>query len=166
MAKQAPFSEAFDEPCCTYYKIFSDHPTGGYRYRFLSPFEFKNTLIKEAVKHVGENKVLNAGRGNPNFFSTMPRLAFALLTTISTQIGEDLCYETDIGFMPAKKGISDEFYKRLNKHRGKPEGKFLKQACDKMRRIAKMKNDDFIHSIVIATIGCYYPTPPRVLSLR
>lgn len=162
MSKKAPCVEAFDEPCGTYYKIFSGSQTGGFKYRFLSPFEFKNTLIKEAKKRVGEKNILNAGRGNPNFFSTMPRLAFALLTTISTEIGEDLCCDTDLGFIPPTQGIAEEFYRRLNKHRGKPEGKFLKQACEKMRWIAKMKKDDFIHNLVISTIGCFYPSPPRV----
>ena len=159
---KAHFKEIFHEPCDIYKEIFTADETGGYKYRCLSPFEFKNTLIKEATKHSGEKCVINAGRGNPNFFSTMPRLAFALLTTICTEIGEDLCYDTDIGFIPNKRGIPEEFYKRLYKYRGKPEGKFLKQACDKMHRVSRMKKDEFVHNLVISTLGCFYPTPPRV----
>ena len=135
MSTPASFPEAFDEPCDTYYTIF-----GGQESRFVSPFEFKDVLVKEATKHVGEKKVLNASGESPNFFSTIPRLAFGLLTIIATEIGEDLCCDTDLGFVPPKQGIADEFHRRLHKHRGKPEGKFLKQACDKMRRIAK--NDE------------------------
>jgi aspartate 4-decarboxylase len=154
--------EIFEEPCDAYYKIFSDKQTKGYKYRFLSPFEFKNTLINTATKSVGASKVLNAGRGNPNFFSTMPRYAFALLTKISVELGDQLCCDTDIGFMPPMKGIAAKFGKKLHKVRGSPEGKFLKKACDKMRRISGMEKDDFIHNLVVSTIGCFYPDPPRV----
>lgn len=56
--------EVFEEPCKAYYKIFTDKHDNAYKYRFLSPFEFKNTLIQHAKKSVGKNNVLNAGRGN------------------------------------------------------------------------------------------------------
>lgn len=54
----------FEEPCDAYYKIFSPNPDPAYKYRFLSPFEFKNILIRYATSSVGSKKVLNAGRGN------------------------------------------------------------------------------------------------------
>ena len=154
--------EIFQEPCNAYYKIFTDKPTKGYKYRFLSPFELKDTLIKEANKSVGQNNVLNAGRGNPNFFSTMPRYAFALLTQIATELGDRFCEEKEIGFMPTKKGIGKKFDKMLNKHKNTPQGKFLKNVCDKMKRISNMSKDNFTHNLVISTIGCFYPSPPRV----
>ena len=154
--------EIFEDPCDAYYKIFTDKPTQGYKYRFLSPFEFKNTLISSATKSVGAANVLNAGRGNPNFFSTVPRYAFALLTKICTELGDNMCPESDLGFMPPKRGIATRFYKMLYKVRGCPEGKFLKEACDRMGRISNMNKDDFVHNLVISTIGCFYPDPPRV----
>jgi aspartate 4-decarboxylase len=154
--------EIFQEPCDAYYKIFTDKPSGGYKYRFLSPFEFKNNLINTATKSVGAANVLNAGRGNPNFFATMPRYAFALLTKICVELGDQMCSDTDLGFIPPVKGIGKRFEKMLYKVRGHPEGKFLKEACNKMRRISGMGKDEFYHNVVISTIGCFYPNPPRV----
>lgn len=154
--------EVFKEPCNAYYKIFAAHQTSGYKYRFLSPFELKNTLISTATKSVGANNVLNAGRGNPNFLSTAPRTAFALLMQICVEISNDLCVEDDIGFIPDKKGLYNYLFKKLNKNRSKPEGKFLKEACHRMKRISGMKNDDFAYDLVISTLGCFYPDPPRI----
>ena len=43
----------------------------------LSPFEFKDELIKAAgggaVERAANLAMLNAGRGNPNFLATIPR---------------------------------------------------------------------------------------------
>lgn len=154
--------EIFDEPCEAYFKIFTDKPTKGYKYRFLSPFELKDTLIKEATKGVGENNILNAGRGNPNFFSVIPRYAFALLMKISVKLGDEMCDYEDLAYIPNKRGLATKFRKELYKVRGETEGKFLKEACDKMRRASNMSQDDFVHNLVISTIGCFYPSPPRV----
>lgn len=154
--------ETFDSACNAYYKIFTDKPTKGYKYRFLSPFEFKNTLIDIANKSVGISNVLDAGRGNPNFYSTMPRYAFALLTKICVKLGDQTCPETDLGIIPLEKGIWKRFDKMLYKARGLPDGKFLKKALVKMRRISGMDKDAFIYDVVMSTIGCFYPNPPRV----
>ncbi|OIN83963.1 L-aspartate 4-carboxylyase domain protein [Francisella sp. TX07-6608] len=44
----------------------------------LSPFEFKDELIKLATSKA-DRLMLNAGRGNPNFLATIPRHAFLRL---------------------------------------------------------------------------------------
>ena len=64
-------TEVFKEPCDKYYEIFTNEPTQGEKYKFLSPFEFKNVLLKEANK--SKKEILNAGRGNPNFYQTITR---------------------------------------------------------------------------------------------
>lgn len=154
--------EKFIAPCNLYYDIFTDKKTKGYNYQFLSPFEFKNILIKNAIKSYGESNILNAGRGNPNFFSTMPRYAFALLTKIALKISEEFSRDEDLGFIPEVKGIGKTFDKMLFKTRKHPEGKFLKQACDNMCRLSGMKKDEFTHNIVISVLGCSYPEPSRI----
>jgi aspartate 4-decarboxylase len=156
--------EIFQEPCDAYYKIFTDKTDSGYKYRALSPFEFKNTLIKLGIKHWkgDESKLLNAGRGNPNFFAVMPRYAFSLLTHLATQLGDEETNLFDLGLMPPKKGISKRFHRLLWHYRGDPVGKFLKQAVCKMKRITGFDMDTLVHQIVISTIGCFYPDPPRV----
>jgi aspartate 4-decarboxylase len=166
MAK-TPIRETFKEPCGKYKQILATSPTGGYKYRNLSPFEFKNYLIAEAKKSKGEANVLNAGRGNPNFFSTMPRLAFALLITICTKIGKDSRCSTDLGFMPPQLGIHERFQERLSRYIDEEEGIFLQKAYDKMWDIWQRAGltpslDAFTHNLVISAIGCFYPSPPRV----
>ncbi len=49
----------------------------------LSPFELKNQLIPLA----GDN-LLNAGRGNPNFYNAPARLAMCKLTEFDIAISE------------------------------------------------------------------------------
>jgi aspartate 4-decarboxylase len=155
--------ETFSEPCDLYYKIFTNQADSGYKYRSLSPFEFKNTLIKLATKKAGSvSKILNAGRGNPNFFAVVPRYAFALLMDIATELGDCETSMFDMGLMPTKEDIVKRFNRRLWKSRGTEEGKFLKKAVDRMQKISGLKKDDLIHQMVISALGCFYPDPPRV----
>lgn len=161
--------EVFTTACPdAYYKIFTNQKDIGYKYRQLSPFEFKNTLTRLALKHWkgDETKMLDAGRGQPNFFSVVPRYAFALLTQIATELGvanevggED---HDDLGFMPSVKGITKRFHKILWRYRKTDEAKFLKVAIAKIKRITQENPDKLIHDIVLSCIGCYYPSPPRI----
>lgn len=47
----------------------------------LSPFEVKNTLIAQASSHA-DLKMLDAGRGNPNWVAVEPRHAYWQLSQI------------------------------------------------------------------------------------
>ena len=154
--------ETFKEPCNAYYKIFVDKEDIGYKYRSLSPFEFKNTLIKLAHKNKGE--ILDAGRGNPNFFSTLPRYAFALLQLFATHIGEKSKHLDGIGFIPEEKGIGTELKKLININIDTISGKFLSNAFKKMILITGFSEDKLAYDIIISTLGCFYPNPPRVQS--
>ena len=154
--------ETFKEPCNAYYKIFVDKEDIGYKYRSLSPFEFKNTLIKLAQKN--KDEILDAGRGNPNFFSTLPRYAFALLQLFATHIGEKLTPLDCIGFIPEEKGIGTELKKLININIDTISGKFLSNAFKKMLLITGFSEDKLAHDIIISTLGCFYPNPPRVQS--
>ena len=156
------FTEMFQEPCNAYYKIFTDQKDEGYKYRQLSPFEFKNTLIKAATKSVGAAKVLNAGRGNPDFLATMPRYAFTLLVHICTVIAEQDADEPGLGAIPAQRGIADRFDKLLASAGNLPEAKFLTEGIKKMRTISGMGRDPFMHDLIVSALGCYYPDPSRI----
>lgn len=66
-------------------------------YEALSPFEFKNVLIDTAQKSCDMQiragklcRVLNAGRGNPNFLNTTVREAFSKLHTFSSELAGKL----------------------------------------------------------------------------
>jgi aspartate 4-decarboxylase len=151
----------FEEPCEAYYKIFTDKATKGYKYNYISPLELQRTLIATATKSVGINKMINASEENPSFFSTLPRYAFAELLHICTKLGDKLSDDSNIGYIPCKKGISKHFNTMLNKLTGK-EGKFLRKACTKLRQTSGLDSDTFVHNLVTSTIGCLYPNPSRV----
>lgn len=55
----------------------------------MSPFEVKNLLVKMAKKgDEGTTRtLLNAGRGNPNWITTLPREAFFLLGSFAMEEG-------------------------------------------------------------------------------
>lgn len=154
--------ETFKEPCEAYYSIFpkSGKQDAGYKYRNLSPFEFKNILIKLASGK--NNDILNAGRGNPNFFSVLPRKAFSLLSIISTTIGDNLTTDKDIGFIPEEKGIYDIFFKHLSTMMDTHTAQFLDKAINNMIYLSGFSKDKLVHQLVISTLGCLYPSPPRI----
>ena len=155
--------EKFKEPCNTYYKIFVDKEDIGYKYKSISPFEFKNTLIKIAKNNnKSEQEILDAGRGNPNFFSTLPRYAFGLLQLFSTHISSKLSSLDGIGFIPEEKGIGIELKRLININIKTSTGKFLMDAFEKMKSITGFSEDKLAHNIIISTLGCFYPNPPRI----
>lgn len=153
--------DQFTNPCNAFFQIFTDQTDTTYKYRQLSPHEFKNNLLKTATKSVGYSKVIDASEGNPNFLATMPRYAYSLLTHVSTALSEE--FNEDIGMIPTKKGIYTRFNKLLNYAKALPEGKFLKEAVHKMRLLSGMGKDVFIHNLITSTLGCLYPNPSRIL---
>lgn len=154
----------FKTPCDHYYKIFRKKDPYA-KYQFLSPFELKNTLIKIAQESIKKNggEFLNAGRGNPNFLSTQPREAFSVLNMVSNELAQDeFPSYHGLGIMPEMKGISQKFYKKLLKYKKHKGYQFLNNALKKMLSITNDKPDDLIHQLVIATLGSFYPDPPRI----
>src|SRR3954452_4769710 len=82
-------------------------------YSKLSPFELKDKLIEmadEATK-TSAAVMLNAGRGNPNWISTTPREAFALMLQFGPAEARLTRDEPDVGLagMPQSRGIAERF---------------------------------------------------------
>jgi aspartate 4-decarboxylase len=156
-------TEVFEEPCDKYYKIFTDGPTEGDKYKFLSPFEFKNILLKSA--HKSKMPVLNAGRGNPNFFQTDTRRMFSILNTICLDISSEDADFYQLGYIPDKKGLFDKMqkYMRKTKYGTKSERTLLLKLFKGMKKLNRgTKKDDFAYDLFISVIGCFYPDPPRI----
>ena len=65
------------------------------KYKRLSPFELKNNLMTLA-KGKNPSLVLNAGRGNPNFFNSFVRLVFARLLTACVKLSTPFLHDLDI----------------------------------------------------------------------
>ena len=139
-------------------------------YESLSPFEFKNVLIKKAQDSCsGENKmgrscrVLNAGRGNPNFLNTTVREAFSCLHTFASELAEKTGPSSDLGIRPTKKGIAENLDLYLkNRCVGKPV-MFLKKALAYAEEVLGINPDDLVFELADAALGDFYPSPPRML---
>lgn len=132
----------------------------------LSPFELKNKLIEIAQSH-SDKMMLNAGRGNPNFLATIPRLAFLRLGEFAVREAERSYAYLHSGFggMPEKNGIVGRFDTFLATY---PDGagiELLRSGLSFVVDHIGVAKQDFLFEMVGAFLGCNYPTPPRMLPL-
>ncbi|MFK4135559.1 bifunctional aspartate transaminase/aspartate 4-decarboxylase [Pseudomonas luteola] len=134
------------------------------QYAKLSPFELKDELIKLASGT--ENRLmLNAGRGNPNFLSTLPRRAFFRLGLFATAEAE-LSYSYmphGVGGLPQIDGIEARFERYTAEHRDQPGVLFLAKCLSYVRDQLGLSASAFLHEMVEGILGANYPVPPRML---
>ena len=76
-------------------------------YNNISPFEFKDILIDIARKN--NHNILDAGRGNPNWLSVVPREAFFIFGLFALEESKRWSTSSGLGGMPKEKGIADRF---------------------------------------------------------
>lgn len=134
------------------------------RYEVLSPFELKNKLISMARSH-DEKMMLNAGRGNPNWVTMIPRKGFFQLGIFAVEESERKPHRPRLGGPPEKEGISNRFEQFLKKNSNLPEVKFLKDAYTYVTKELEIDPDDFMLEMVDAILGDHYPTPDRMLCI-
>jgi aspartate 4-decarboxylase len=136
------------------------------RLRELSPFEFKELLIKLASRK-SERMMLNAGRGNPNFLALEPRYAYI-------QLGKFALSEAErhfgymggmIGGYCEKDGIEARFEIFVKNHWNERGTRFLNSAVSYVRDYLGLSADEFLCEMVQGYLGCEYPSPPRMLPL-
>ena len=128
----------------------------------LSPFEMKDELIKAA----GSGKILNAGRGNPNFLALQPRYAFwqlGLFAMSEAELSSDLMPD-DVGGFPHHEGIEDRFRIFLSENVGVPGISFLSDAISYVQNQLGLNVNDFLSEMCEAILGINYPVPPRMLT--
>jgi aspartate 4-decarboxylase len=140
------------------------------QYNALSPFEFKDILIKTAEDACAELaakgqscRILNAGRGNPNFMNTTVREAFSLLHSFAAQdaaVGSTIPH---LGFRPAKKDISGRLETFLKAKQGEA-ARFLENALAYCTTNLNLVPDDVVFELTDAALGDVYPEPPRMLA--
>ncbi|GAG56990.1 unnamed protein product, partial [marine sediment metagenome] len=132
----------------------------------LSPFEFKDQLIKLASTHA-EAMMLNAGRGNPNFLATQPRHAFLRLGDFALKEAERSYAYLSHGFggIPEKTGIVERFdaYALLNE--ATPGIDFIQSTLSFAIDHLGIKKHDLLYELTAAYLACNYPFPPRMLPL-
>jgi len=134
------------------------------RYEGLSPFELKNKLIQMAETR-GEKMMLNAGRGNPNWVTMVPRKGFFQFGIFAVEESERNPHRPRLGNKPQKEGIAKRFESFLGKNSKLPEVKFLKEAYAYVTRELKIPANDFIFEMTDAILGDHYPTPDRMLTI-
>ena len=131
----------------------------------LSPFELKNTLIDVAATHHGP--MLNAGRGNPNFLATIPRLGFFRLGDFAMIESENswTYMPEGVGGFPQREGIEGRFDIFTHSNLNDPGIKFLRSALSFVRDHMGLNAGDFIYEMAVAILGCNYPVPDRMLKI-
>ncbi|MFH1684043.1 MAG: bifunctional aspartate transaminase/aspartate 4-decarboxylase [Candidatus Margulisiibacteriota bacterium] len=134
------------------------------KYEVLSPFELKNKLISMAKSH-DEQMMLNAGRGNPNWVTMIPRKGFFQLGIFAVEESERNPHRPRLGGPPDKSGIAKRFEQFLKKNTKLPEVKFLKEAYVYVTKEMKINPDDLMLEMVDAMLGDHYPTPDRMLAI-
>ena len=105
--------------------------------------------------------MLNAGRGNPNWISTVPREAFFLLGQFgleecarSSEYGEEMI---GLAGIPEKKRIATRFTQFLMKHAGSPGMALLKDTYDYLVNEKGVDENDLVHEWAEGVIGDQYP---------
>ncbi len=132
----------------------------------LSPFEFKDLLIKLAGRK-SDRVMLNAGRGNPNFLALEPRYAYLQLGKFALSESErHFGYMGElIGGHCEEEGIEARFEIFTRNHWRERGTKFLNSAVSYVRDYLGLSAGEFLCEMVQGYLGCDYPSPPRMLPL-
>lgn len=132
----------------------------------MSPFEIKNRLIELAKNEAraSTSTFLNAGRGNPNWISTMPREAFFILGQWALEECKRTGYDpAGIAGMPTSTGLGARLENFLSSHSGIPGAKLLRSTIDYLIAKHSATIDNIAQEWADAVIGDQYPTPDRIL---
>jgi aspartate 4-decarboxylase len=131
----------------------------------LSPFELKDTLVALASRH-SERLMLNAGRGNPNFLSTVPRHGFFQLGLFAMREAERSFGDMreGVGGLPKPEGIAGRFEIFAQARQETPGVTFLSRALSYVREQLGFSDSGFLHELVEGVLGCNYPSPVRMLT--
>ena len=133
--------------------------------KLLSPFEIKDELIHIAKKSQVKSteKMLNAGRGNPNWTAATPRRAFFTLGQFAVdETQRDWC-DGDLAGMPRKIGIYNRFKEYCKNNKYAPGIDLLEEIIDYGVKEHEFNEDEWLFELVDATIGDNYPVPDRML---
>jgi len=133
----------------------------------LSPFELKDELIRlasdDSRDKAGTEKMLNAGRGNPNWVATTPREAFFLLGQFALGESKRVWDEPDLGGMPKAPGSAARLRAFLDQAGDSPGAQLLRRGLDYGVRELHFQDDAFVLELTDAIIGDNYPVPDRML---
>ncbi|WP_270670197.1 aspartate 4-decarboxylase [Paraclostridium bifermentans] len=134
-------------------------------YGKISPFEFKDKLIKLAKFRAMESgrRVLDAGRGNPNWTAATPREAFFTFGQFAVNETRRTWNEGDLAGMPKKEGIATRFYQYIYDNLNMPGANLAKDTVDYGIEEFDFDPDSWVFELADAIIGDNYPSPDRIL---
>lgn len=122
----------------------------------ISPFELKNKLIDMADESIRKSThiMLNAGRDNPNWISTVPREAFFLLGKFSIEECKRVMdLPEDIAGIPEKEGIASCFEAFLKKNESEAGAELLKNSYNYTLMKHAVDPDSLVHEWAEGVIG-------------
>ncbi|MGB7969321.1 MAG: bifunctional aspartate transaminase/aspartate 4-decarboxylase [Methanobacterium sp.] len=131
-------------------------------YMELSPFEVQFELTNIAG-NFRDHTLLNAGRGNPNWIATTPRLAFFTLGIFAIEEAKCNCEYIHTGFHPEKEGIAKRFQEFSINNPDMQGMKFLKDSVAYGIEKLGFEPDSWVYELVIGCLGDFYPEPDRIL---
>ena len=130
-------------------------------YGKVSPFEFKDKLLQLA--YLNNNKILDAGRGNPNWTAATPRQAFftfgqfaVLETQRSLNIG-------DLAGMVQKDGIAKRLLDYIKSNPSLPGINLINKIYEYGVNTLGFNEDEWVFELTDGIIGDNYPVPDRML---
>ena len=132
----------------------------------MSPFELKNNLITLANQSTDKSThaMLNAGRGNPNWISTIPREAFFTLGKFAMEeCRRAMNYIQGLAGIPEMKGIAKRFEKFLEDNKSDQGINLLTELYKYGIENHKFNPDAYVHELAEGVIGDQYPVPDRML---
>lgn len=135
------------------------------KYEQISPFEFKDELIRLAREHERKptRTLLNAGRGNPNWIAATPRAAFFALGEFALKESRRVWDERNLAGMPNPAGIADRFRSYVDQHGDRAGVSLLSRIVDWGVQQLGFDADAWVHELADGIIGDNYPVPDRML---
>ncbi|MCU1639826.1 MAG: putative bifunctional aspartate aminotransferase and L-aspartate beta-decarboxylase [Nocardia sp.] len=137
------------------------------RYERLSPFELKNELIDLADDTLKKtaHSMIDAGRGNPNWTSLVPREAFYLLGQFAvTEARRDWSEFAELAGMPQQDGSAGRLDRFLTAHQESPAVALLRGAVEYGVTRLGFDADSWVGELADAIHGDHYPLPDRMLT--
>ena len=132
------------------------------RFETLSPFELKDDLIKLAKDPENAHVFLDAGRGNPNWIATTPRLSYFLFGQFGVEESKRVWDAPDLGGMPKRDGIGARFDDFIKRHKGDQGAALLQTMIEYGVEKLGFDKDAWVHELADAIIGDMYPVPMRM----
>ncbi|MGX1809770.1 bifunctional aspartate transaminase/aspartate 4-decarboxylase [Nocardia sp. NPDC055321] len=137
------------------------------KYEQLSPFELKDELIELADENMRKTAhvMINAGRGNPNWTSVVPREAFYLLGQFAIAEAKlDWDEFPGLAGMPQPAGIAARFDEFLTRQPETDAVTLLRGAVEYGTVTLAFDADAWVGELADAIHGDHYPVPDRMLT--